>query len=232
MKYAIVAAGCGSRLQEGGLATPKPLTVISGVPMIKRIIDILMDNDAEIITVVTNADFPEIAQYLRSLPAEIPLIVEEIHSPNNFYSLYEATKNIEGKFIGMTVDSIFLPSEFKRYVETFAQYPDTEGLMGVTGFIDDEKPLYIEIADDMTITDYGLAPFEGEQWVSAGIYGLSSTIMKQAESNPPADCLNNFQKSLTIKRIPLKGYDLGKVFDVDRPQDIAVADEFIKEHNL
>ena len=232
MKYAIVAAGCGSRLQDGGLSTPKPLTMISGVPMIKRIIDILMDNNAESIHVVTNADLPEIAEYLRSLPKDIPLHVEEIRSPDNFFSLHECVKNIEGKFIGLTVDSIFVPAEFKRYVEEFEKYPDTKGLMGVTGFIDDEKPLYIEIADDMTITDYGLVPFQGTQWVSAGIYGLSSTIMKMAESDPRADCLNAFQKSLTVKGIPLTGHDLGKVFDVDRPHDIAVAEAFIKEHNM
>ncbi len=198
MKYAIVAAGCGSRLQDGGLSTPKPLTMISGVPMIKRIIDILMDNNAESIHVVTNIDFPEIAEYLRSLPKDIPLHVEEIRSPDNFFSLHECVKNIEGKFIGLTVDSIFVPAEFKRYVEEFEKYPDTKGLMGVTGFIDDEKPLYIEIADDMTITDYGLVPFQGTQWVSAGIYGLSSTIMKQAESTHRADCLNAIQKSLSF----------------------------------
>jgi NDP-sugar pyrophosphorylase family protein len=231
MKYAIVAAGAGSRLQAGGITTPKPLTLLLGVPMIKRIIDVLMENDAESITVATNAAIPEIADYLRSLDKNIPLIVKEIVSPNNYYSLQKATEDIEGKYIGLTVDTIFEPKAFSEYVETYVKYAETEALMGVTGYIDDEKPLYVKINDEMQVEDYGLVPFEGTQWVSAGIYGLSSAIMSEAAKDSSIDCLNSFQKWLTKKGVNVKGYDLGKAFDVDRPQEIGDAEEFIRAYS-
>ena len=40
MKFAIIAAGEGSRLAQEGITTPKPLIEIQGVPMIERLVKI------------------------------------------------------------------------------------------------------------------------------------------------------------------------------------------------
>ena len=47
MHYAIIAAGEGSRLVGEGLNVPKPLVDLDGRPMIKRLIDIMMECGAE-----------------------------------------------------------------------------------------------------------------------------------------------------------------------------------------
>ena len=42
MKYAIIAAGEGSRLASEGVEKPKPLVCINGEPLIDRLIRIFM----------------------------------------------------------------------------------------------------------------------------------------------------------------------------------------------
>ena len=47
MKYAIIAAGEGSRLAAEGITVPKPLVEVNGEYLIDRLIRIFMQNDAE-----------------------------------------------------------------------------------------------------------------------------------------------------------------------------------------
>ena len=47
MKYAIIAAGEGSRLAQEGIKSPKPLVEVGGEKLIDRLIRIFMDNDAD-----------------------------------------------------------------------------------------------------------------------------------------------------------------------------------------
>ena len=52
MRYAIIAAGEGSRLAAEGIAEPKPLVKVGGEALIDRMIRVFMDNDAEEIFVI------------------------------------------------------------------------------------------------------------------------------------------------------------------------------------
>ena len=75
MHYGIIAAGEGSRLAQEGVALPKPLVKIQGLPMIGRLIDIFRRNGAESISVIVNDRMPEVAEYLRALAPtlDVPL---------------------------------------------------------------------------------------------------------------------------------------------------------------
>ena len=54
MKYAIIAAGEGSRLAAEGITVPKPLVEVNGEYLIDRLIRIFMQNDAEEIVIICN----------------------------------------------------------------------------------------------------------------------------------------------------------------------------------
>ena len=49
MKYAIIAAGEGSRLAEEGISAPKPLVKVGGQCLVDRLIRVFLDNEADII---------------------------------------------------------------------------------------------------------------------------------------------------------------------------------------
>lgn len=232
MNYAIIAAGEGSRLQQEGVATPKPLVSLNGRPMIGRLIDIFVDCDAETISVIVNEQMTEVREYLESLAPTLPVPLNLVvkSTPSSMHSFYEVSRGFNGeKFILTTVDTIFREDEFRRYAAAYASDTSADGFMAVTSFIDDEKPLYVDVDSRMTITAFRDEPFEGVKYISGGIYGLDKAALKVLE-----DCIDrgvsrmrNFQRALVEAGLTLKAYPLGKIIDVDHQGDIAKAEEFI-----
>lgn len=235
MNYAIIAAGEGSRLVEEGVALPKPLVNLDGRPMIRRLIDIFLENNAETISVIINEQMTQVREYLESIATELPCDFRVVikSTPSSMHSFYEVSKIFpEGsKFILTTVDTIFRPEDFARYSDAFEKAePDVDGMMGVTTFIDDEKPLYIETAPDSDkIIGYKDQPFAGVKYISAGIYGLKTNALAVLE-----DCftngvsrMRNYQRALVSAGLNLKAFDLGKVIDVDHAGDIVTARQFL-----
>ena len=64
MKYAVIAAGEGSRLAAEGIESPKPLVKVGGELLIDRLIRIFMDNDAEEIVIICNDQTTLVARHL------------------------------------------------------------------------------------------------------------------------------------------------------------------------
>lgn len=143
MHYAIIAAGEGSRLAQEGVPVPKPLVRLDDRPMLKRLIDIFAAYKAESISVIANAKMPEVCEYLEALAQEMPILrVVVASTPSSMHSLREVTRDIpSGKVIATTVDTIFHPEDFYRYAEAFDAVTDADAFMGVTDYIDDEKPV-------------------------------------------------------------------------------------------
>lgn len=184
MKYAIIAAGKGSRLREEGINLPKPLVELNGEKLIDRLIRIFIDNGATEIIVICNDIYPEVNNHLTSLEQQgLPLrhIVKTTES--SMHSLHEMAPLLQGdRFILTTVDTVFSERMFSRFVEVFSK-SDADGMMAVTDYCDDEKPLYVltDSADKTRLPVikgfHDEKPICGDNetaYVSAGIYGLST----------------------------------------------------------
>lgn len=234
MNFGIIAAGEGSRLAQEGVSYPKPLVRLNGVPMIGRLISIFDKLGAEKICVITNERMTEVSDYLReiapSLKAKLELVVKSTPSSmHSFYELGRLLKN-QGRFVLTTVDTIFHEDDFKQYVEAFRQAPaSVDGMMAVTRYIDDEKPLYVSVNDNMDITGFLDKPEENSRYISGGIYGLDSGAVDILD-----DCIcggvsrmRNYQRALVEAGQHLKAYDMGKIIDVDHAGDIEKAERLI-----
>lgn len=234
MNYAIIAAGEGSRLRNEGVAAPKPLVPLNGRPMIGRLIDIFLKCNAETISVIVNEQMTEVADYLRelasTLPVELKLVVKS--TPSSMHSFYEVSRHFSGKkFILTTVDTIFREDDFRCYAEAFEAANDNDGMMALTTFIDDEKPLYVDVDADMNITAFCDEAFQGVRFISGGIYGLSGKALRVLENciETGVSRMRNFQRALVEAGLKLKAYDFGKIIDVDHQGDIIKAEQFIKQ---
>ncbi len=237
MNYVILAAGLGSRFTREGEKNPKPLVEIMGQPMIGRLIKVLMDCKAENIYIVANSRMPQLVEFLENMKAEgYPLHVRPIVSDNSYYSLSEACKGVEGKFIAMTVDAIFPIAEFKEYVDAVDRMTDSEVMMGLTRFVDDESPLWANLAPDGSeVIDYryGGEPFPGEVIVSAGLYGLTPRAMATVAAREGyPESLSDFQRILAAETpIKVRVFEFSKALDVDCGHDREVAEAFLREVN-
>ncbi len=231
MNYAIIAAGEGSRLVQEGVRLPKPLVSLGGTPMIQRLMDIFVRCNAESISVIVNEHMTQVREYLENIELPVPLHLIVKSTPSSMHSFYEVSRHFEfGKFCLTTVDTIFREDEFRRYVEAFEADDCMDGYMAVTGYIDDEKPLYVDVdKKSMQITAFRDAAWPGAQYISGGIYGLTSPALGILEQCMDAGVsrMRNYQRALVENGLRLRAYPFGKIIDVDHAGDIAVAEGFI-----
>lgn len=236
--FGIIAGGDGNRIKEEGSKLPKPLVEIEGQPMIGRLISMMEKCGANSVTVLVNSDMPEVCDYLQQLVPlrKCTLKFFTAKTPSSMHSFYELLKVMQpdDKFIITTVDTIFREEDFNKYVSAFQNASkDIDGVMGVTPYIDDEKPLYVDSESDGRITAYLDSPREGVRYVSAGVYGLRNNVMPILQECIEKDMtrMRNFQRRLIEKGLFLKAFDMGKVLDIDHLSDIAKADAFLSSGN-
>ena len=230
MHFAIIAAGEGSRLVSEGVKKPKPLVELNGTPMIRRLTDIFIDCGAESISVIVNEQMTEVRSYIESLSLPVPLRLTVKSTPSSMHSFYEVSRGFTaGKFILTTVDTIFRPDEFRRYVEAFENSADADGYMAVTSFIDDEKPLYIDVDSDMRITAFRDEAFPGVKYISGGIYGLTPPALEVLSRciDSGVSRMRNYQRALVEAGLDLRACPFDKIVDVDHQGDIVTAEEFL-----
>lgn len=241
MKFAIISAGEGSRLSQEGIQVPKPLVRLNGEAMIDRLIRIFTDCGAEEVVVIVNNLTSLVQEHLNRLDSKVPLKVVVKTTPSSMHSFYELSPYLgEGKFCLTTVDTVFREDEFKEYIEEYRS-SDYDGMMAVTDFIDDEKPLYVSTNKKLDITGFhdSMEDFYHSEaflnlhaecrFISGGIYCLDGKsiqtlhrCMEQGMSR-----MRNFQRQLVADGLRLKARPFSKILDVDHASDIVKAEEFL-----
>ena len=268
MRYAIIAAGEGSRLAQEGINAPKPLVKVNDEHLIDRLLRIFMANDAEEIVVICNdlttlvsvhlADIQQNGLYGRPVP--LRFIVKS--TPSSMHSFFELSKILpqgsDYPFVLTTVDTIFREEEFGDYIAAFKEVlaKGDDGMMGVTDYIDDEKPLYVEIASPQpspkgkgdavcseVVAPSPLGEGRGEAFITAfldtcdhphfisgGIYGLTNRAFTTLNAcmERGESRMRNFQRALIRDGLRLRAYPFSKVLDIDHASDIQKAEEFLK----
>ncbi len=230
MNYAIIAAGEGSRLAQEGVKKPKPLVELNGEPMIGRLINIFTRCNAESISIIVNSEMTEVKAYLDTVKLDMPFNVVVKSTPSSMHSFFELSRVMKpGKFCLTTVDTIFREPDFARYIAAFEADSMSDGMMAVTPFIEDEKPLYVDVDADMNIKAFRDAAYEGAKYISGGVYALNGKAVKVLE-----DCMSrgvsrmrNFQRALIDAGLNLKAFAIDKIVDVDHAGDIEVAENFL-----
>ena len=231
MKFAIIAAGEGSRLASEGIEKPKPLVELQGVPIIERLIRIFVRNGASSISIIVNEQQPETVKFLESIDAGCELNIVIKSTPSSMHSMHALSGLLKGeKFCLTTVDTIFHEKEFESYIKALEE-SDCDGIMGVTEYIDDEKPLYITTDGQMFITGFHDTMPQDARYISGGIYGLSAaaveTLQRCIESGQSR--MRNFQRQLIADKLQLKAFPFGKIIDIDHATDIQKAEELISQ---
>lgn len=233
--FGIIAAGEGSRLQQEGSKIVKPLVEVDGKPILGRLVRIMERAGANSVSVIVNEDMPQVWEYLQNMVpdsgCELRLLKKS--TPSSMHSFYELLNLMkpEGKFVVTTVDTIFREENFREYVDFFESMPhDIDGAMGVSSYIDDESPLYIETEGRYRIIGFSDFKLDGIKYVSAGVYGLHTNaipVLQKCIASGESR-MRNFQRSLIDSGLNLDAFDLGKVIDIDHVSDISKAQELLR----
>jgi NDP-sugar pyrophosphorylase family protein len=227
VRAAILAAGKGERLVRAGIKIDKPLIAIGGQPLITRVIDAAASVGAVAAACIINDLSPALHHHL--LSGSWPLSVKVIRKTtrNSLESFTCLAPYLRGEpFLLFTVDAVFRPSALVRFL-VGARHLGS-GVLALTRFIDDEKPLYVDIGPDHAVRavgrDVGASPY-----VTAGFYYFEPAAL---DFLPEAyalglDSLREFFRFLCSRRYPLFGVRVSKTIDVDQPKDIEAAENYV-----
>lgn len=235
MDFAIIAAGEGSRLAAEGIDMPKPLVKLGGRTLLQRLLEIFESAGAENVSIIVNSRTEMLPAYARKLAAKaaVPVRVIVKNTPDSMHSFAEVTSGIKGRFCVTTVDTVFSPEEFRRYIVAFESDEAADGYMAVTDYVDDEKPLYVATDSDMRITAFEDAPSDGTKFVSGGIYALGPKaldVLDRCLKNGTSR-MRNYQRALVEAGLNLKAWPMGRIIDIDHASDINKAEQMLEKYN-
>jgi len=234
MKFAIIAAGEGSRLAKAGITTPKPLIRLNGEPMIDRLIRVFTTHNASSVSLIINEEMNEV--YTHLLENKYPVTVHIIRKStlSSMHSFFELSHTLgNDRFCLITVDTVFREEEFSSYLEAFGSC-STNGLFAVTSYIDDEQPLYVETDENRIIQGFHDEKLPEVRYVSGGIYCLdnNSIPVLRAAIEAGMGRMRNYQRQLVKSGFKLQAWPFDRIIDVDHPDDIRKAELFLKGHNF
>jgi NDP-sugar pyrophosphorylase family protein len=233
MKMGIIAAGKGERLALGGVPTPKPLIRVGGKPLISRIIEAGAKLKVDSIACIVNDLNPTVANFIRSVPWPVPLEIVVKTTPSSMESLFCLAPFLSDEpFVLFTVDVILGQQTVEDFLQNARTLKDAKGVLALTGFIDDEKPLWAKVDSASRIIALGDAA-RGCPFVTAGFYYFAPDIF--AEIAPARrkklSALRQFLGHLLDEGYLIYGIPVPKTIDVDYPEDIAKAEAYLTEIN-
>jgi NDP-sugar pyrophosphorylase family protein len=231
MKAGIIAAGKGERLVRGGISIPKPLISIGGEPLIARVIHAAAKVKVSSIACVVNDLNPVVANYLRSRSWPVPLEIVVKTTPNSMESLFSLAPLLnEEPFLLFTVDAVFRFKTLERFLTQACAFDKAHGVLAVTRFYDDEKPLRVRMDRHHKVIAIG-AGVQFSRHVTAGFYYFKPDIFALIDDArvKRLSALRQFLVLLTESGFSLYGIPVLKTIDVDYPEDIEKAERFLRE---
>lgn len=119
-----------------------------------------------------------------------------------------------------TVDAWCRPADFMRFVEAAMDRPPGATVLAVTPLVADEKPLWVDL--DAAGRVLALGGSAGA-FVTAGMYLVPEDVRRLT---PPGELgrLRELLMWLHRQGHPMYGHVIPKVVDVDRAEDVALAE--------
>ena len=217
----IIAAGDGSRLRQAGWIVPKPMVPIAGVPLIESVIRNFVAAGITRLSIIVNEQERDCAAWVRTRfpDLDLHLIVKTTASSLESFRQVAGGPGA-GRMLVSTVDAWCRAADFARFVESARRRPPEATVLAVTPLVADEKPLGAMLDADGRITALGV---ESPALVTAGVY-LVSERARRLEPPPRLGRLREHLAWLLDSGEPMYGEVIETVVDVDRAEDVALAE--------
>jgi NDP-sugar pyrophosphorylase family protein len=219
----IIAAGEGSRLES--LGVPKPLVKVAGVPLVEHVLSNFEAAGIASVAVIFNEAEKGCAAFVRErFPGLVRKVVVRTtrSSLESFREILAAAP--PGRLLVSTVDAFCPREDFVRFVRRAEEAPGDTTVLAVTGFVDDEKPLWVTTTRKGRVTVVGGSRGDA---VTAGIYVVPERV-RRLQAPPDLGRLRDFLSWLARSGEPMEAVRIRKVVDVDRVEDLAEAEELAR----
>jgi NDP-sugar pyrophosphorylase family protein len=225
MKGGIIAAGAGSRLRQAGWTVPKPLVEVAGLPLIGRVIRNFRAAGITSLMIIFNEEERDCERWVRSQYPDLDLRIIVKTTASSLESFREVCARLgAGPALISTVDAWCPEDEFVAFVQAVRQRPDAT-VLAVTPLVADERPLWAAMAPDGRITRIG---GDSGEVVTAGMYAVPERVRRLPLMGGPGR-LREFLGRLVAAGEPVYGVVIPNVVDVDRAEDVALAEAMARK---
>ena len=222
----IMAAGHGNRFKRAGFTVPKPLIEVNGIPLLGHAVSLFRRTGICNISIVFNSsNMDKCRDYLLSSFPDMHFDIicrDTATSAETFLVLVSSISS--GRMVVTTVDSIYLDDTFSKFVTYASNLGSGDIALGMTGYIDDENPLYVSVDSDGKVLSLGAG--HGE-FVTCGVYSLDAKVVSDYDYRD-FSALRRLLSRFVEDGYRVSGFDMGQVIDVDRPEDIKQAESLCR----
>jgi len=229
MKAGIIAAGLGERLVAAGITQPKPLVPVAGRALIDYGLSAVEAAGVRAVACIVNEQSRGIEAHCRSAFPRLHFDFVRRTTPSSMESLFTLAPLLQdARFVLLTVDAVCAPAVLQGFLAR-AERRAADVVLAVSDFVDDEKPLWVRLADDGRVEALGL-PAQGSGLVTAGFYVFEPVIFREVTvaRTRGFTALRQFLGHLLASGYRVDGERVPKTVDVDRPEDIAVAEAYVR----
>jgi NDP-sugar pyrophosphorylase family protein len=224
---AIIAAGEGSRLRRDGFAMAKPMVPVAGTPLVEHAVRNFLAAGIRSLSVIVNEEENDCADFLRSRfgeSASLDVLVKT--TPSSLVSFREVlARTGPGRTLVSTVDAFCPPEDFVAFVREAERLPEDALVLGVTPFVDDEKPLWVRLGEKGRVLRVGGPAGDA---VTAGLYVVPERV-RNLSPDRELGRLRDFLGWLAEGRVEVFAVTIEKVIDVDRAADLAQAEALARK---
>jgi NDP-sugar pyrophosphorylase family protein len=221
LRGGVIAAGHGTRLRADGYRVSKPMTPVGGQPLIGHALDRFRAVGVRKTTIIVNEGSDDCRQWLRDHAQDFDLEVIVRTTPSSYASFELVAARLAGApAIITTVDVVMPVDAFQQFINSAARLPNDAFVLGLTGHVDDENPLWATLDEDGRVLRLG---GDRGSHVTAGLYWLPAQSVAQPSAR--FERLRDYLKWLVDGGRPVYGVVLPLVFDIDRAHDVEAAEE-------
>jgi len=223
----IIAAGEGSRLRQAGYAVPKPLVPVAGTTLIERVIGNFLAAGIGSLVIIFNEEYGrECERLVRSRFPDVDIEVVVKTTASSLESFLTIAERIEeGPALISTVDAWCSPNDFKAFVGEAVRRPMDATVIAVTPFVADERPLWAAWDQSGRVTSLG---GDTGTMVTAGLYLVPERVRRLSVPQGFTR-LRDFLTWLVARGEPVFGISIETVVDVDRGEDVPLAEAAARE---
>ena len=209
--------------------TVKPLIPVAGKPLIHWVVDGLRSSGCRKIVVLTNSRGSAVAPSLSSAFPGLAFNFVTAATASSFESFRLVSLRLaetQEDFVVSTVDALMRPEDIAQFIKECRASRADAGL-ALTLHVDDEKPLWADLDEVGLVTAVG-ADAKTRRAVTCGLYYLTRSAAERLPDASAHARLRDFWTTLVASGARVSGVILSKTLDVDRPEDLAAAETFLK----
>ena len=217
----IIAAGQGTRLRRDGWPMPKPLVPVAGKPLIEHVIRNYLAAGIRTLTIIFNEEDSACETWVRSQFPQLDLQIIVKTTASSLESFLEVSSRLgSGSALISTVDAFCPQPDFLTFFKAIESFSSETLVLAVTPFVADEKPLWVTMNENGKVTNLG---GDSGEAVTGGLYVVPESF-RQRSIPKGLNRLREFLTWVVNMGVPTYGIQIETVIDVDRAEDVKLAD--------